>query len=438
MPLAIIKFVPQKNGGSIKNLANYLTKDEKTLNKQVSEYDCSKDTLKEDFQAVKELHNKTDGRQYVHMVQSFKPNEVSVEEAHKVGQELKEKVFSGHQVLLVTHEDKGHIHNHFLANSVNMDTGKKWHQDAKKLYEIRGISDGVCKDHCLSVLKQRKNRYLDMKELRTAEKGKSWKFRLMAEIDHARNISKSKEEFIKAMNGRGYEVNWTDSRKNITYTTPEGLKCRDSKLSGDYSKEVMENEIRGSQGQEQTARVEQRGSDLSRDYKRDSKEGSKDIDRGNDRSAEFGNSGLSGRKNKGVKRDAEKGITAESGGLQEHKAEGRKLDEQLSRTVNKVRESKRKDDNGHERDSGEPEQDRKGDGIREPGNKENYGVDRGADGESIKDFYETVANISGRFGCAVDRANNQRHEILKEREEEQRKTEKSKKKDRDRGWEMSR
>ncbi len=82
-------------------------------------------------------------------------------------------------------------------------------------------------------------------EYRVAEKGKSWKFKLINAIDLALAESNNKEEFIKSMNKLGYQVNWTDTRKYITYTTSEGYKCRDSKLYDEkYSKGAMENEFR--------------------------------------------------------------------------------------------------------------------------------------------------------------------------------------------------
>ncbi len=83
------------------------------------------------------------------------------------------------------------------------------------------------------------------REYRSAAKGESWKFRLMNTIDQCMKYAETKEEFISLMESEGYQVRWTDSRKNITYTTPEGMKCRDDRLhETKYTKEVMEREFR--------------------------------------------------------------------------------------------------------------------------------------------------------------------------------------------------
>lgn len=97
-----------------------------------------------------------------------------------------------------------------------------------------------------SIIPKKENtQYIKRNEYRVAEQGKSWKFKLINAIDLSLAESSNKEEFIKSMNKLGYQVNWTDTRKYITYTTPEGYKCRDNKLYDEkYSKGEMENEFR--------------------------------------------------------------------------------------------------------------------------------------------------------------------------------------------------
>ena len=86
---------------------------------------------------------------------------------------------------------------------------------------------------------------MSTREYRSAAKGESWKFRLMNTIDQCMRYAASKEEFISLMESEGYQVRWTDSRKNITYSTPKGMKCRDDRLHEEkYTKEVMEHEFR--------------------------------------------------------------------------------------------------------------------------------------------------------------------------------------------------
>ena len=86
---------------------------------------------------------------------------------------------------------------------------------------------------------------MSTREYRSAAKGESWKFRLMNTIDQCMRYAASREEFISLMESEGYQVRWTDSRRNITYTTPTGMKCRDDRLHEEkYTKEVMEDEFR--------------------------------------------------------------------------------------------------------------------------------------------------------------------------------------------------
>lgn len=116
----------------------------------------------------------------------------------------------------------------------------------KDLQDLKDYSDKLCLEIGASVIpKKEKTNYIKRNEYRVAEQGKSWKFKLMNAIDLSLVESSNKEEFIKSMNKLGYQVNWTDTRKYITYTTPEGYKCRDNKLYDEkYSKGAMENEFR--------------------------------------------------------------------------------------------------------------------------------------------------------------------------------------------------
>ena len=116
----------------------------------------------------------------------------------------------------------------------------------KDLQYIKDYSDKLCLEIGASVIpKKEKTNYIKRSEYRVAEEGKSWKFKLMNAIDLSLAESNCKDDFIKNMNKLGYQVNWTDTRKYITYTTPEGYKCRDNKLYDEkYSKGAMENEFR--------------------------------------------------------------------------------------------------------------------------------------------------------------------------------------------------
>lgn len=116
----------------------------------------------------------------------------------------------------------------------------------KDLQGLKDYSDKLCLEIGASVIpKKEKTQYIKRNEYRVAEKGKSWKFKLMNAIDLSLAESRNKEKFIKSMNKLGYQVNWTDTRKYITYTTPEGYKCRDNKLySNKYLKTKMEQKLK--------------------------------------------------------------------------------------------------------------------------------------------------------------------------------------------------
>ncbi len=127
-----------------------------------------------------------------------------------------------------------------------MIDGKKLRQDPNTLRQLRSISDQICKEHKLSILPpyQKGGRKLSAREYRAARKNQSWKFRLMYDVNKTMERSASKEDFIKLMHRAGYKVLWTEERKHITFTCPNGMKCRCSKLHDDkYIKENIEYEF---------------------------------------------------------------------------------------------------------------------------------------------------------------------------------------------------
>ena len=138
--MAVIKAVSSKAG--IGHAIDYVTKKEKTEEKLVSGLHCEPETVKEEMQATKELWGKTDGRTYKHYVQSYhEDEEITPEQAHKNAVELAEhtKAWKGHEVLIATHIDKGHIHTHFIVNSVNYEN-KVW-QSLRRYLQRRASGD---------------------------------------------------------------------------------------------------------------------------------------------------------------------------------------------------------------------------------------------------------------------------------------------------------
>ena len=223
-----------------------LHKIKKTNVNLISGKDCMAESCLEEMLYTKNLYHKNSGRQYIHIIQSFDPKDnLSAEQVHNVGIKLA-NTFNGFQVLIATHIDKNHLHNHLVINSVSFENGYKIQMSKKDLQYIKDYSDKLCLEIGASVIpKKEKTNYIKRNEYRVAKQCKSWKFKLMNAIDLSLAESNTKEEFIKNMNKLGYQVNWTDTRKYITYTTPEGYKCRDNKLYDEkYSKGAMENEFR--------------------------------------------------------------------------------------------------------------------------------------------------------------------------------------------------
>lgn len=242
--MAIIEAISSK--ANIKRIINYVTQDKKTNANLITGKDCLAESCLEEMLYTKNLYHKNSGRQYIHIIQSFDPKDnLSAEQVHNTGIKLA-NTFNGFQVLIATHIDKNHLHNHLIVNSVSFENGYKIQMSKKDLQYLKDYSDKLCLEIGASVIpKKEKTQYIKRNEYRVAEQGKSWKFKLINAIDLSLAESSNKEDFIKSMNKLGYQVNWTDTRKYITYTTPEGYKCRDNKLYDEkYSKGEIENEFR--------------------------------------------------------------------------------------------------------------------------------------------------------------------------------------------------
>ena len=238
--------------GALGGVLRYTQQKEKTLwegHRLVTGWNCTAQSALSEMQLTKERFRKTDGRQYYHFVQSFaETDDLTPQEVHAIGLELAQREFPNFEVLVATHVDTDHLHNHLVVNSVSFQDGKKLHQSAADLQAHRLASDEICLAHGLEILpppqKQVKQKRIGSREYRSAAKGESWKFRLTRAIDLCMQYAATREEFIALMESEGYQVRWIDSRKNITYTMPEGMKCRDDRLHKEkYRKEVMEYEF---------------------------------------------------------------------------------------------------------------------------------------------------------------------------------------------------
>ena len=213
----------------------------------VSGIGCQPETAFDEFLSTKLLHHKNGGVMFYHMVQSFpKGAEIDPRTAHEAARRLV-GYFEGCEVLVCTHVDREHIHSHCIINSVNFETGRKVHMADEQIQELRVRNDQICEELGLPKFQRdehRQSRGMSNVEYYTASKGESWKFELMRVIDDCMRYAGNREEFLALLRAEGYDATWTDSHKNITYTTPDGRKCRDSKLHIEkYLKENMEAEF---------------------------------------------------------------------------------------------------------------------------------------------------------------------------------------------------
>ena len=252
--MAIVHFVNYKRGtqsrAAMRGVMLYIIQERKTAWEDgplVSGINCQPQSVYDDFLNTKLLYHKDGGVMFYHMVQSFpKGATVDPRRAHEAARRLAE-YFDGCEVLVCTHIDREHIHSHCVINSVNFETGKKLHMAKEQLQELMRRNDAICQEMGLPVFEPtaQQARGMSGAEYHTALKGQSWKLRLMNAIDECMKFAADKDAFVSLMASEGYAVRWESGRKYITFTTPDGMRCRDSKLHEEkYCKEVMEHEFR--------------------------------------------------------------------------------------------------------------------------------------------------------------------------------------------------
>ena len=252
--MATVKFLPERKMQSragLSSILNYCQKEKKTRHgdrKLVTGINCLPASAYKEFVSTKLFYRKDSGRMFYHLLQSFSPDEdISPETAHEIAVKFAAEQFKGYEVLVATHVDKEHIHSHFIINSVNSGTGNKYHADKDEIQKLRDASDKLCLEYGLTVVVpvRREVKPMSAAEYRSADKCQSWKVALAIAIDDAMQYTRSKQNFIEIMEENGYHVRWSDDRKCITYTTPDGKKCRDFKLhEAKYLKGNMEIEFR--------------------------------------------------------------------------------------------------------------------------------------------------------------------------------------------------
>lgn len=243
--MAIIKGLSSR--ATPQKIVDYLTKEEKTEEKLISGKDCNPENIVQEFRATKELYDKTEGVQYHHMIQSFSPKDnITPEKAHELGKELAEKQFKGHEVFVVTHKDKEHLHNHLVVNSVSFEDGKKYQSNRTSMIELKRESNRQCEREGLTTLdlEHRATERVTTGEKRIEMKGGTpWKDELRQCIDFSKERANNFEEFKNSLK-KNFDIDTRITNKTISYQHPEKAKpIRGSKLGTNYDKEVLENEF---------------------------------------------------------------------------------------------------------------------------------------------------------------------------------------------------
>lgn len=215
----------------------------------VTGVNCERETAAEEMNAVKERFGKTDGNVAYHAYQSFKTGEVDPQTAHNIGVELATKMWGdGYQVVVATHLNTGTVHNHFVVNSVNMWNGKKYNCDKGEYYRFRNLSDELCREHNLTVIKNPGGK--TPRQIYYAEKnGEPTKYNVYRKaIDEAISMSVCEEQLYKALKKMGYATHGLYGYENIKYATikaqNETKATRLFRLGEDYTPEKLHERMR--------------------------------------------------------------------------------------------------------------------------------------------------------------------------------------------------
>lgn len=227
---------------------DYDQKAEKTQDGElVSSFMCSPETAAEEFEISKQLYHQITGRSQspdhdvimYRVIQSFKPGEVSPEEANRIGYELAMKFTGGqHQFVVSTHVDKAHIHTHIEFNSTNLNCDGKF-RDVKRsaLRVLRKLNDELCRAHGLSVIENPKPSAKKQKEIAAAKYGTSHKEQLRQTIDRVLSDCQGYDDFLAKMRAEGYEIR---EGKLLSFRAPGWDRfTRSNKLGADYSREAL-------------------------------------------------------------------------------------------------------------------------------------------------------------------------------------------------------
>lgn len=268
--MAINKVVNKssKSHGALRNVLEYVLRDEKVKEGYIeiagpySGDTITYDEVYRDWLNEKELWNKDSGRMYTHNIISFhKDEQVTPEQVLEIGKAFAEKFFPYHQYVVVVHQDKDHLHCHIVTNTVSYIDGRKLHQTKTDLEKQKEFTNKLCLERGLTVT-EKGHRFdgtvieqgeitawsKDKYNLLINDSRKSFVAECALAILDAVPLSANREDFISAMEERGWSVQWEDSRKHIVFRDRDGNKVRDTNIEKTFagvkvSKENLEHEF---------------------------------------------------------------------------------------------------------------------------------------------------------------------------------------------------
>ena len=227
----------------------YILNPEKTDEKLlVSSYGCASETAAREFEWTRKIAEQK-GMNPVriiarHVIQSFEIGEVTPELAHEIGKQFADEILGGkYEYVLTTHIDKDHVHNHLIFNAVDFVDYHAYKSYKRIYYDMREVSDRLCKENGLSVIPPSQNKGMDYKEYTEAKRGTSWKQKLKQTIDRLVITAKDYDDFLRLMQEAGYEI------KTGTYISfrAEGQErfTRSKTIGENYTEERIKERIAG-------------------------------------------------------------------------------------------------------------------------------------------------------------------------------------------------
>ena len=217
----------------------------------ISSYGCSPETAAYDFKFALSKTSQSNPNKAYHLIQSFLPGEVSYKEAHQIGVELADKLLEGkYSYVVTTHIDKGHVHNHIIFCAADNINHEKYHDCKKTYYNIRNLSDTLCREHELSVITPGEKRGKTYKEWQAGKNGSAWKEQLKSDIDEAIKNAETYEDCIDLIRAKGYEIKGEDfgekAHKFISFRPLDRerfIRGSAKSLGSEYTKERIKERI---------------------------------------------------------------------------------------------------------------------------------------------------------------------------------------------------